>query len=67
MTTTVHAYRFRRRDYTITQDAGRGQVVDVINSTAAIRALRKARLMPGAKVSIRVPMIVQGKRTRGGL
>lgn len=63
----VRAYRFRRRAYTITQNLAEGPVVEVVESTSAIRALRRVDLVPGAKVCVLVPVVTHVRRTLPGL
>lgn len=58
----VRAWRWKLRTYAVTQDFGSGPVVDTLKTTCAIRALRRVDLIPGAKVKVSIPIIVQARR-----
>lgn len=56
----VRAFRWRAIPHTVIQ----GQDGETVKATSVIKALRKVRLEPGAKVKVFVPAIVHARRVR---
>ena len=58
----IRAWRWRRRDYAVTQALPSGPVTDVVRTCSSLRALRRVALIRGATVRVNVPIIVHARR-----
>lgn len=62
----IRPWRWTVRDYQVTQTLAGGPVIDIVRAGSAFRALLDTDLIPGAKVTVCIPIIVHARRAPKG-